>query len=106
MVPPTRLHPKSIGCATSSQTLPTVASPSRRTPAAAAQETQPINCSISVMAGLVPAIHVVVQLYITKLSVEVQMLQKALENLYGYLGLTTWMAGTSPAMTAPIDSVI
>jgi hypothetical protein len=54
------------------------------------------------MAGLVPAIHVVVQLYITKLSVEVQMHQ----NLYGYLGLTTWMAGTSPAMTAPIDSVI
>jgi hypothetical protein len=28
------------------------------------------------MAGLVPAIHVVVQLYITRLTAEVQMLQK------------------------------
>src|SRR6202035_2909789 len=28
------------------------------------------------------------------------------ENLYGYLRLTTWMAGTSPAMTASIDSIL
>jgi hypothetical protein len=58
------------------------------------------------MAGLVPAIHVVVQLYITRLPRKCRCFKEALEKFLLYFGLTTWMAGTSPAMTALIDSVI
>jgi hypothetical protein len=50
-----------------------------------AEEPQQIKCSISVMAGLVPAIHVVVQLYITRLSAEVQMLQRGAGKIFALL---------------------
>jgi hypothetical protein len=36
----------------------------------------------------------------------VQMLRRDAGTPYGYLRLTTWMAGTSQAMTASIDSII
>jgi hypothetical protein len=36
---------------------------------------------------------------------ECRCFEKTLENHEGYLRLTTWMAGTSPAMTASIDSI-
>ena len=56
------------------------------------------------MAGLVPAIHVVGRQYFRRLSRLGKRHGKMVANLFHFLDWTTWMAGTSPAMTAPIDS--
>ena len=55
--------------------------------------------AVAVMAGLVPAIHAVVQTAAFDWSFAA-LAQGLVERLQPWRRVTAWMAGTSPAMTA------
>jgi hypothetical protein len=59
------------------------------------------------MAGLVPAIHVALHPILQEIVTTWSNATARWWQTFSFiLSWTTWMAGTSPAMTAPIDSVI
>jgi hypothetical protein len=64
------------------------------------------KCSITVMAGLVPAIHVAGANISSRPSRLSRVMRQYGAKRFHLLSWTTWMAGTGPAMTAAIDSII